>query len=277
MATSTTPAPITRHRPRGLPPVVPSHDPAENAEEASSPAALAAPISATPNNTTGGKPRAYTSTAGIRIHCAYDEIVDVDSLVSHPKNPNVHPAAQIELLAKIITGTGIMEDETEPDGDATNHADGGYREAITLSRRSGFIIKGHGRRGAALLIKQQTGETAVPVVWQDYKNEAEEYADMVADNRIAELSALDVKQVGELIQEIEVAFPDFDVSMFAFSSAEVTAFSGGWEPSRDVTTAGSTDSVGRGTIKVLCPQSEKEAITAILKDALAGREGVEIE
>ena len=53
-----------------------------------------------------------------------------------------------------------------------------------MSKRSGFIVKGHGRLAAALL----EGVKEAPVDYQNYTTEAEEYAVLVADNRIAELA-----------------------------------------------------------------------------------------
>lgn len=272
-----TPAPITRHAPRGRAPLVPSHDPSEEAAASELSNAAETVLEAQPNNTEGGKPRAYTAHAGIRIHCAYDEIADIDSLVPHPRNPNVHPAPQIEMLAKIIMGTGRTEADAEVGGDDSNRADGGYREALTLSRRSGFIIKGHGRRGAAFLIKQLTGETAVPIVWQDYASEAEEYADMVADNRIAELSTLDAKAVADLMSETSMAFPDFDLSMFAYGTDEIAAFSGGWAPQNDPTRSGQSSAESRESIKVMCEKADKELVLNRLKTALIGITNATVE
>ena len=62
----------------------------------------------------------------ISIHCAHDELVDITTLVPNPRNPNRHPDKQIELLAKIIQNQG-------------------WRAPITVSTRSGFIVRGHGR------------------------------------------------------------------------------------------------------------------------------------
>jgi hypothetical protein len=50
----------------------------------------------------------------------------VESVVGNPRNPNVHPERQIELLAKIISAQG-------------------WRAPITVSTRSGFVVRGHGR------------------------------------------------------------------------------------------------------------------------------------
>lgn len=74
------------------------------------------------------------------IHCSHDELVPSGGSSPTPKNPNRHPAAQIELLAKVIAATG-------------------WRAPIILSKASGFVIAGHGRLEAARLL----GVATVPV------------------------------------------------------------------------------------------------------------------
>lgn len=117
---------------------------------------------------------------GVPVFCAHDAIVDVAKLVPNPKNPNQHPDSQIQLLGRIIRQTG-------------------WRQPITVSKRSGFIVKGHGRLAAALL----EGVTEVPVDYQNYTNDAEEYADLVADNRIAELAETDNKLLADIFADID--------------------------------------------------------------------------
>jgi len=90
------------------------------------------------------------STNNIPIHCAHDEIADITTLVPNPRNPNRHPDKQIELLSKIIQNQG-------------------WRAPITVSTRSGFIVRGHGR----LLAAQKLGLTQVTVDRQDYVTEAD--------------------------------------------------------------------------------------------------------
>jgi DNA modification methylase len=128
-----------------------------------------------------GQPSTLTATAsGIPIHCAYDEVVDVASLVPNPRNPNRHPEAQIDLLARIIAAQG-------------------WRAPITVSNRSGFIVRGHGRLLAAL----KAGWREVPIDRQDYDSEAAEWADLIADNRLAELAESDSESLLELLQATE--------------------------------------------------------------------------
>jgi len=119
--------------------------------------------------------------------CAYKEIVDVTKLVPNPKNPNHHPQNQIEYLAKIIDFQG-------------------QRSPIVVSNRSGFIIKGHGR----LLAMLRLGWKTVAVDYQDYSSEAEEYADLIADNKIAELAEHDDNMMIKDLKDMNFDLP-FDL------------------------------------------------------------------
>ena len=121
----------------------------------------------------------------------------VEDLIPHPRNPNRHSEKQIALLAKILKASG-------------------FRSPIVISKRSGFIIKGHGRLESAKL----AGFPQVPVDEQDYKTEAEEYADMIADNRIAELSELDNQTLKDLIEELDDGATDLDITGFTQEDLE---------------------------------------------------------
>lgn len=130
-------------------------------------------------NNTEIQPKAWAD--GVPVYCAHDKVVDVATLVPNPQNPNTHPDEQIQLLGRVITKYN------------------GWRSPITVSKRSGFIVKGHGRLSAALL----EGLKEVPVDYQDYESEAAEYSDLVADNRIAELSEIDNKILADIFAEID--------------------------------------------------------------------------
>lgn len=123
-------------------------------------------------------------------------MVDLETLVPNPRNPNTHPRKQIELLAKIIKAQG-------------------WRNPIVVSRRSGFVVKGHGRLAAARLLEAER----VPVDYQDYESEAAEWADMIADNRIAELAVADEKELRALVSELDGKI-DLDLTDFADSALE---------------------------------------------------------
>jgi DNA modification methylase len=132
----------------------------------------------------------------IPVYCAFDELIDITTLVPNPRNPNQHPQKQIELLAKIIKNQG-------------------WRSPITVSTRSGFIVRGHGR----LLAAQLLGMGQVPVDRQDYATEAEEWADLIADNRIAELAEIDNDMLASLLSEINIG--EFDASLTGFSDKQI--------------------------------------------------------
>lgn len=133
----------------------------------------------------------------MKFECAHDALVDVNALVPNPKNPNSHPARQIELLAKIISYQG-------------------QRSPIVVSNRSGFITKGHGRLDAI----KKLGWVQAAVDYQDYESEAQEYADMVADNKIAELAEHDDNAMIDGIKDLGIT--DFELlGLDGFSLPEV--------------------------------------------------------
>lgn len=120
-----------------------------------------------------------TEIDGIAVHCRYDEIREIGTLTEHPKNANHHPNYQLDRLAEIIQGTG-------------------WRQPITVSEQSGYIVKGHGRYQAAKL----AGWKRVPVEVQSYASPEQELADLIADNRMAELADLDKVALGATLQEL---------------------------------------------------------------------------
>jgi ParB-like chromosome segregation protein Spo0J len=125
------------------------------------------------------------------VHCAHDEMVPVSQLKKHPKNPNIHTPSQIERLTKILEYQG-------------------FRNPIKVSKRSGLITAGHGRLEAA----KRLGLKEVPVSFQDYTDEAQEYADLVADNSVAAWSALDLTSVNVDLVDLG---PDFDIDLLGIA------------------------------------------------------------
>ena len=134
----------------------------------------------------------------LKIHCAHDALVDPAKLRPNPVNPNQHSAHQIQLLAAIIQEQG-------------------WRAPITVSNRSGLIVRGHGRLEAALLMSAEV----VPVDYQDYESEAEELADLLADNRLSELAELDEDDLKRVIESIRESDPSFDVELTGFMEDEI--------------------------------------------------------
>lgn len=114
-------------------------------------------------------------------------MVDIDLLIENPKNNNKHPQDQIDRLVKIIKNTG-------------------FRNPLTVSNRSGFVLCGHGRIAAA----KAAGLKELPVIYQDFKDEAEEYAHLTADNAIARWAEIDLSMVNSEMLDFG---PDFDLDM----------------------------------------------------------------
>lgn len=204
---------------------------------------------------TEAEPKAWAD--GVPVFCAHDKIVAVEKLIPNPKNPNQHPDSQIQLLGRIIRQTG-------------------WRQPITVSKRSGFIVKGHGRLAAALL----EGVKEVPVDYQNYTTEAEEYADLVADNRIAELAETDNKLLADILADIDTG--EIPVELTGYTEDEVanlvTALSEAIhndltepdeipdtpEPDQIITQKGDLWILGRH--RVVCGSSTNAADMALLLD-----------
>jgi hypothetical protein len=134
----------------------------------------------------------------MEVHCAHTRLIPPAELKPNPANPNRHSAHQIQLLAAIIEQQG-------------------WRAPITVSKRSGLVVRGHGRLEAALLM----GCERVPVDEQDYGSEAEELADLLADNRLAELADLDEGDLKKLVSRLRETQPDFDVELTGFTEDEI--------------------------------------------------------
>jgi len=121
----------------------------------------------------------------IKIKCACDEMVPIGDVKPNPRNPNTHPKRQIELLARIIQYQG-------------------WRAPVTVSLRSGLITRGYGRLLAAQLLECRE----VPVDYQDYESDEQEWSDVIADNKIAELAEFDETLLQSLLQDVDNAHLD---------------------------------------------------------------------
>ena len=118
----------------------------------------------------------------IEIKCKAEnfKLVPIEQIVPNPKNNNRHSIEQINAIAKLIKAHG-------------------FREPLTISNRSGFLNCGHARLEAATNL----GMKEVPVIYQDFASEAEEYQHMTADNEIARWAELDYQNVYLSLEEIE--------------------------------------------------------------------------
>jgi ParB-like chromosome segregation protein Spo0J len=115
----------------------------------------------------------------IKIHCKHEGTVAAGELVDHPRNPNTHPPRQVQALAKFISRVG-------------------WRHPVVVSARSGHIVAGPCRKLAALELGCD-----VPVDMQDFADEGEELALLLADNMIPELAEMNEQLRDEGIESLE--------------------------------------------------------------------------
>lgn len=142
---------------------------------------------------------------GIEVWCAYDKLVKIEELIPHPKNPNTHPQNQIKILAQNIRYHG-------------------WRHPIVVSKLSGYIVAGHGRLEAA----KELGVSIIPVEYQNFASEDNELAVLVGDNRLAELSSLDLNGLQDIIDGFKAS--DFDTILAGFEPADLDALLGEQKP-----------------------------------------------
>lgn len=133
------------------------------------------------------------------IRCSHSALVDPKTLKQHPENPNFHPKKQLLQYVKIINFNG-------------------WRRPITVSKRSGFIVKGHGACQASLL----AGYEEVPVDYQDYDNAEAEIADLLADNQLGNESEQNKEKISELMTDL--LDNNFDIDMTGFTRDSLAEF-----------------------------------------------------
>ena len=131
----------------------------------------------------------------MKIRCAYDKIIPLSELKPYPKNRNQHPESQINRLAQILEYQG-------------------WRYPVKVSLLSGFVTSGHGRIEAA----RKNGWTEIPVNFQEYESEAQEYADVQSDNAIAAWAELDMAGINE---DVGYLGPDFDLDLLGIEDFEL--------------------------------------------------------
>ena len=81
-------------------------------------------------------------------------------------------------------------------------------------------MAGHGRLEAA----KELGVSIVPVEYQNFASEDNELAVLVGDNRLAELSSLDLNGLQDIIDGFKAS--DFDTILAGFEPADLDALLG---------------------------------------------------
>ena len=143
---------------------------------------------------TNAKPRCITKD-NIPVFCSYDKLLNINDIKLNPDNPNKHPENQLKMLGEVIKGNG-------------------WRQSVTISRLSHLVVKGHGRILAAKMLNL----CEIPVEYQEYSNKDEEMADLLADNRIAELAEMDNDMLCSIINDMDEYLLDFT----GFTSDEIS-------------------------------------------------------
>ncbi len=145
----------------------------------------------------------------IPVFCSHTKLVELEKIIPNPRNPNKHPDNQIALLSKIIKAQG-------------------WRNPIVVSLRSGHVVKGHGRLLAARLLNAE----CAPVDYQEYQDEASEFADMIADNRIAELATMEGPELKDLLLELDTGA--FDMDLTGYDETELENLMTQFRPEEDL-------------------------------------------
>ena len=131
----------------------------------------------------------------MRVECKNPEVWELEKIIPNPKNPYRHTKQQIRLLAKIIQAHG-------------------WRHPIIVSKRSGFIVAGHGR----LMAAKEAGFATAPVDLQEFDNEEQEMAVMMSDNQIDEFRGVD----DDLFNAMTMALgPGFDFELAGLLNFEI--------------------------------------------------------
>ena len=143
------------------------------------------------------------------------------ALTPYEQNANVHPENQIRQIADSIITFG-------------------FNNPIAIDATGG-IIAGHGRYEAALYLKMEK----VPTVCLDHLTDAEKRAYIIADNKIAENSYWDEK---DLASELKLLNTNFDLIGFDEGEAETLILENIDTPG---TPDGDSEDMDKGTLLAL--------------------------
>jgi hypothetical protein len=127
------------------------------------------------------------------------ELMAIDKIKPYDKNAKIHTQSQVESLAKVIKSQGW--------------------DVPIVVDREGVIIKGHGRRLAALHL----GMKEVPVIVRDDLTDAQVKAARLSDNRVA-MGDFDVDAIKDELATLKS--DGFDLSNMGFDDKEVTMMLG---------------------------------------------------
>jgi hypothetical protein len=140
---------------------------------------------------------------------------DIAALRPDPQNPRIHSKQQLKRLARSIAAFGF--------------------NVPLLVDAELRVLAGHGRLAAA----RSLGFTRVPTIALDHLNEAEARAFMIADNRLAELSAWDDRRLASQLGDLSALDLDVAIAATGFAPNEISLMTRE-QPGAVPPTAGST-------------------------------------
>lgn len=144
------------------------------------------------------KPATVDSFDGSVQPAMHPEMRPLHKISPYPMNPRTHPPAQIDLLAKLLQKRGadqpIVVDE------------------------DGVILKGHGRRLAALA----AGMEEFPVVVRRGLSEVEKSALRIEDNAVSLLSGWDQELIRAEVGVLKAE--GYELSLLGFGEAQLVQF-----------------------------------------------------
>lgn len=127
----------------------------------------------------------------IRIVCTGQVMRAVDELTPYAQNARIHGDAQIEALRKSLRRLGFVRP--------------------LLVDRDGNLIAGHG----TLMAAKAEGMTQVPCILVEGLSDEERRAYILADNRLAEMSAWDIEMLDTELKSLDL--PEIGLDGLDFS------------------------------------------------------------
>jgi ParB-like chromosome segregation protein Spo0J len=153
-------------------------------------------------------------------------IEPIEKITPDPKNENQHSEKQIEALARIIKING-------------------FRSPLVVSKRSGYVVVGHCRLEASRLL----GMKELPVIYQDFENEADELRHRIADNEVARHATLDTDKMLGNLNDLDIDLIEFD-----FSELGLIDFNFNIEPAEIKNTSAELDVDSFDNFQHQCPK-----------------------
>lgn len=177
------------------------------------------------------------------------KIYPIDKVIPNPRNDNVHPRAQIDLLIESIRQFGQVG-------------------AVLTRKANKMLIAGHAVHQAM----REAGEQNIEVdEWDVDQRTADAF--LVADNRFSELSRIDPDRRRSILAELG---DEFDFAAIGFTDDEVTDLLKG-DDDLDIVEVETEDVGDTFWISVRGPLAQQAMALRRLEDAMQDLEGVEVD